>query len=196
MSNTFQSGLLAAQAGMSHMDNPFELASEAYDMWAKGWLVGDAPEVWSHLAPKAESMVDTALVEVLTCQYVADPMETEWEAGRKASQNGGDLADNPYDPETVSGEEWARGFSHGVPAGESRSANEADGDYGLPLPGVQTLPHRSFWAVLNNLQLKRQYSVGELAAFIGLSADRIKNEMTLHGFYDSDGIPLFEEAAA
>jgi ribosome modulation factor len=192
MKMVFQRGIEAAKDGLSHEDNPYELGTEAYAEWAKGWLVGDAPEVWGHLTTPQETQTTSSLLGMLAQAYSIDPDETVWEAGRKASLNGGCMSDNPYEPGTVNQEEWDRGFAHGslhdvVPASELAL---------LPLPQVKVVPTRAFWALLNNIQIARTYSVAELATFIGINPDRIVAEMKDHDFYDEDGIPLFEVVAA
>lgn len=191
MKNAFNEGKAASEASLPHDINPHAVGSEAFEQWAKGWLVGDDPLIWGHLNPKQFVVTDDALVESLVASYELDPRETEWEAGRKASQNGGSLSDNPYDPETVSKDEWERGFMHG--SNQKRQMEELDL---LALPSVQVLPNRSFWAHLNNFQIKQVLSVTELAKSIGIAEELLISEMRLYGFYDEDGIPLYEVVAA
>ena len=196
MKNVFVEGKKAATMGLSHMENPHQFGSEAHEEWAKGWLVGDDPMVYGHLAPVPEYVEQHGALVALICEaMMVDPYETPWEAGRLASHNGASLADNPYEPETVDGDEWDRGFGHGSLEKISKSALVEAMD--LPeLPTVQVRPNRSFWAVLNNLQVSRSLSVGELAKYIGIDQDRLVAAMTEFGFYDSDGIPLNEIVAA
>ena len=192
MNKAFQDGKTAAEARLAHDTNPHAVGTEAFEQWAKGWLVGDDPLVWGHLNPKQLVANDDTLVESLIESYELDPCETEWEAGRKASQNGGCMSDNPYEPETVSKDEWDRGFVHG-----SKHKEMVLVELDLPaLPSVQVLPNRSFWAHLNNLQIKQVLSVPELAKSIGIAEELLKAEMKLYGFYDEDGIPLYEVVAA
>jgi hypothetical protein len=192
MSNIFNEGKAAAEARLAHDANPYNLGSDAYEQWAKGWLVGDDPVVWGHLTPTLFVATDDTLVESLEQVYELDPQETEWESGRKASQAGGCMSDNPYEPETVSKDEWDRGFVHGSQHPEM-AAIESDL---AALPSVQVLPSRTFWAHLNNLQIRLVLSVSELAKHIGLAEEMIVAEMVRYGFYDDDGIPLYEVAAA
>lgn len=192
MSKYFNEGKAAADARLAHDANPHPWASEAYEQWAKGWLVGDDPLVWGHLAPAEFMSTDEALLGSLEFVYELDPEETEWEAGRKASQTGGCMADNPYEPETVSKDEWDRGFVHGSQHLEM-VAIEADV---ATLPSVQILPIRTFWAHLNNLQIRLSLSVSELAKHIGLAEEMLISEMVNYGFYDDDGIPIYEVVAA
>jgi hypothetical protein len=55
----------------------------------------------------------------------------------------------------------------------------------LPVIEVQVLPARSFWAVLNNLQIDLHLSAPELARRIGLAEERLCAGMIMFGFYDS-----------
>lgn len=190
MIKVFQEGLSAAKSGASHDVNPYEIGTEAYDKWANGWLVGDDPLVWGHLTPSLDGQDHSALLRMMAEAYGVDPEETVWEAGRKAAQTDGDHSDNPYDPETVNWDEWDRGFKHGTAMAVQAEAEA------LPLAHVKILPTRAFWAVLNNMQIERVKSVQELAAFVGVDEDRLRAEMAYHGFYDVDGIPLYEVVAA
>nr|WP_172688478.1 hypothetical protein [Pseudomonas putida] len=65
----------------------------------------------------------------------------------------------------------------------------------LPVIEVQVLPARSFWAVLNNLQIDLHLSVPELARRIGLAEERLCAGMIMFGFYDSDAIPMYDRVA-
>lgn len=195
--NNFNDGKQAALNGVCHLDNPHNFATEAHDEWAKGWMVGDDPVVWGHLAPVHAYVANGESIRTLIVEaYSIDPLETPWEAGRQASQNKGVMADNPYEPETVNGDEWDRGFTHGCLIDIPAIVDEDLASLALPTVQVKVRPTRAFWAVLNNLQIARGYSVEELSKYIGLDQDRLTAEMVDFGYYDNDGIPLFEVAVA
>ncbi|AVK09286.1 hypothetical protein OFL75_18300 [Pseudomonas aeruginosa] len=122
---------------------------------------------------------------------------TSWEQGRQAALRGRTLSDNPETPDTISYDEWKKGFVHGavydVP--QSGQIEEIVMVGILPVIEVQVLPARSFWAVLNNLQIDLHLSVPELARRIGLAEERLCAGMIMFGFYDSDAIPMYDRVA-
>lgn len=61
---------------------------------------------------------------------------------------------------------------------------------------VNFLPERAFWAHVNNIQTRECLSVEETASRVGVSVEELEERMTFYRFYDADGLPMFEYAAA
>lgn len=137
---------------------------------------------------------DSELCNFISEFYFGD---TTWERGRKAALQGGSQADNPEIPNTFAHYEWKKGFVHGavhdVPKGTEVEEVEVTGT--LPVIEVQVMPVRSFWAVLNNLQIDRHLTIAELARWIGMPEERLCEGMMFFGFYDPDAIPMHDRVA-
>lgn len=61
---------------------------------------------------------------------------------------------------------------------------------------VSFVPERAFWAHVNNMQVRECLSVEETAKRVGVSVEELEERMTFYRFYDDDGLPMFEFAAA
>ena len=129
-------------------------------------------------------MFDLSLIREIPELYsfTAEVLEqTPWETGRLAAKSEGVLADNPFDPDSVSYAEWSKGFFQG------------SSDKNKSVPGF---PERAFWATVNNIQIKGSMSVQETALAFDVSEEKLVERMKFYRFYDDDGIPLFELDAA
>lgn len=129
-------------------------------------------------------MFDVSLIREIPeiYSFTAELLEqTPWETGRLAAKSDGVLADNPFDPNSVTHAEWSKGFFQGC--SEKQQC-------------VQVAPERAFWAKVNNIQIKDSMSVQETAKAFDVSEQQLVERMKFYRFYDDDGIPLFELAVA
>lgn len=136
---------------------------------------------------------DSELLMVIDGIYFGTP----WEQGRLAALRGMTLGDNPEEPDTVNHDEWKKGFVHGsVTDQKSEGVVEKIEMIGLlPAIEVQVLPERSFWAVLNNLQIDRSLTVTQLARRAGVSEEQLCERMMIFGFFDPDSVPMHMRVA-
>lgn len=125
-----------------------------------------------------KTMFDISLIREIPDLYslTAEVLEqTPWETGRLAGMSEGESADNPFDPDSVTHAEWAKGFFQG----------RSDNDKRVP-----AVPERSFWATVYDIQIKGSMSVQETALAFDYSEQELVERMKFYRFYDDDGIPL------
>ncbi|HHH9441245.1 TPA: hypothetical protein ACP32N_003182 [Pseudomonas aeruginosa] len=136
---------------------------------------------------------DSELLTVIDDLYFGTP----WEQGRLAALRGLTLGDNTETPDTVNHDEWKKGFVHGSVSNRSPETEidniEVIGL--LPVIEMQVLPERSFWAVLNNLQIDRGLTVTQLAKRVGVSEEQLCERMMIFGFFDPDSVPMHMRVA-
>lgn len=129
-------------------------------------------------------MFDSRLIREIPELYslTAEALEqTPWETGRLAAKSDQVIADNPFDPDSVSYAEWSKGYFQGCSDKKM---------------SIQAVPERAFWANVNNFQIQYSMSVQETAIAFEVSEEQLVDRMKFYRFYDDDGIPLFELDAA
>lgn len=159
---SWESGRKAAIAQLVLADNPEGPDTRAHAEWNSGFVFGNRVNV------------SQASNEVR-------------EAGWMAALNGAEPSTNPYMYDEPEYRVWNTGWCLGHALMDEAGAAEP-----LPLIEVKTIPERSFWAVLNNLQINLCLSKAEMAAKAGISVELLEDRMTFFGFYDEDAIPMNE----